>query len=115
MLKRTLPLILLTTLAGCGFGRSVSVQVTTNGHDTLHSQVTITRDLAIFHCIASASGACHYTVYARPCPEHGPCDAKPLRAFAVGTGDRLFETTLPEGFVACVSGTNQAPTSCHPS
>lgn len=108
MTKNILIIASLLALAGCSFGRSVSVQVTTDGHDNLHSQITITRDLAIFHCIASDTGACHYTIYDRPCPDKGPCDAKPVRAFAVGAGDRMIETTLPEGFVSCVSG-NEAP------
>jgi hypothetical protein len=112
MTKHILIIASLLALAGCSFGRSVSVQVTTDGHDNLHSQVTITRDLAIFHCIASDTGACHYTIYDRPCPDQGPCDAKPVRAFAVGAGDRMIETTLPEGFVSCVSGDEAAKSSC---
>ena len=112
MTKNILIIASLLALAGCSFGRSVSVQVTTDGHDNLHSQVTITRDLAIFHCIASDTGACHYTIYDHPCPDQGPCHAKPVRAFAVGAGDRMIETTLPEGFVSCVSGGESTKQSC---
>lgn len=98
---------LLLALAGCGVaGRTVSMHVTRDGHDVLYSEVYASDALAVFQCKASASGACHYTVYARPCTDAGPCATRPLHRFAVRAGERLFDTTLPAGFVACVSETD---------
>ena len=104
----------LLALCGCNIGGTTfSDRVSIDGRDTLHSRARVLAGVAHFTCLASASGRCHYTLFAddavadcngsaAPASSTAPCPAKPLKQFAVAAGDSLEFAGLP-GFRLCVS------------
>lgn len=91
------------SLFGCNpHGQTVTVQSSTNGHQTLRSEVDILHGIATFRCVASSSGVCHYALYADNCRGAAGCKRKPIHAFGLPVGQRLVDTDQPPGFVHCV-------------
>ncbi len=99
------------SLFGCDIGGSSYVTRTTvDGTDTLYSQTTTQAGVARFECLRSASGACHYTVFARDCapasgatsPLSAHCASTPIERFTVARGDSRQVSGLT-GFDLCVS------------
>ncbi len=99
------------SLFGCDIGGSSYVTRTTvDGTDTLYSQATTQAGVARFECLRSASGACHYRVYAHGCaPTSGPdqtpsgsCESDPIERFTVARGESRQIAGLT-GFDLCVS------------
>jgi hypothetical protein len=90
------------SLFGCNpHGQTVIVQSSSNGRQTLRSEMDIVHGIATFRCVASSSGVCHYALYADNCPTAG-CTRKPIRAFGLPVGQQLVDTDHPPGFVHCV-------------
>ena len=69
---------------------------------TLRDEVDLVHGVAIFRCVASSSGMCHYSIYADNCPATAGCTRKPIRAFGLPVGQRLVDTDQPPGFAHCV-------------
>ena len=104
----------LLVLCGCNVGGTTfSDRVSIDGRDTLHSRARVLAGVAHFTCLASASGRCHYTLFADDAVDDcaggaasagatSPCPAKPLKQFAVAAGDSLEFAGLP-GFRLCVA------------
>ncbi|MGN6191000.1 MAG: hypothetical protein ACTHM4_02510 [Rhodanobacteraceae bacterium] len=91
------------SLFGCNpHGQTVIVQSSTNGQQTLRSEVDIVHGVATFRCVASSSGVCHYAIYANKCQDAAGCTHKPIHAFGLPVGQRLVDTDQPPGFVHCV-------------
>lgn len=93
---------ILLLLAGCAPAeRTIAVRSAENGRTVFDSRVTIDMLSAHFECHASASGACHYAVFAQDCS--GPhCDAPPLRQFAVNAGEEQTLDGLPRDVHVCM-------------
>ena len=103
-------------LALCGVslgGTSFSDRVSVDGNDTLYSRAQVEAGVAHFACMASASGRCHYTLFAdRALDECNTtptqagttrhCPPAPLKRFAVSAGDSQDIAGLPT-FHLCVS------------
>jgi hypothetical protein len=104
------------SLAGCDIGGTHLVHRSSiDGIDALYSKVDIRPGLASFHCLRSASGRCHYTLFPRECVEaptatarRGTCVPQPPQRFAVSAGSDRELTGLP-GFDLCVR-TDALPT-----
>jgi len=91
------------SLFGCApHGQTVIVQSSTNGQQTLRSEMAIVHGVATFRCVASSSGVCHYTLYADNCRGTAGCTRKPIQAFGLPVGQRFVDTDQPTGFVHCV-------------
>lgn len=91
------------SLFGCNpHGQTVIVQSSTNGHQTLRSEVDIVHGVATFRCVSSSSGVCHYVLYADNCRGAAACTRKPIQAFGLPVGQRLVDTDQRPGFVHCV-------------
>lgn len=96
-------------------GTDFSDRVSVDGIDTLYSKAHVEDGVARFACLGSASGECHYTLFRKDCPStpkanvDGHCAPRPLKRFAVASGDSEQMTGLPE-FRLCV-GTNDASTT----
>ena len=70
-------------LALCGVslgGTSFSDRVSVDGNDTLHSRAQVQAGVANFACMASASGRCHYTLFADHALDDCNADASPAGA-----------------------------------
>jgi hypothetical protein len=104
MTRPAIAACLLLGLAGCHpADRSIVVRTRADHRDLLYSEVRIVGGMAVFHCVASASGVCHYAIYPHGCPGAEECDARPIQRFGVPAGRSLFDTTQPRGFVPCVA------------
>ena len=58
----------LLALSGCSLGAETwSHRVAGNGGESLRSDIVAEDGIARFRCLASASGACHYTLYPAGC------------------------------------------------
>jgi hypothetical protein len=91
------------SLFGCApHGQTVIVQSSSNGQQTLRSEMDIVHGIATFRCVASSSGVCHYALYADNCRGTAACTRKPIQAFGLPVGQRLVDTDQPQGFVHCV-------------
>lgn len=91
------------SLFGCNpHGQTVIVQSSSNGQQTLRSEVDILHGIATFRCVASSSGVCHYAIYADNCRATPGCKRKPIQAFGLPVGQRLVDTQQLPGFVHCV-------------
>lgn len=119
-MDRILALIYLTlSLFGFEIGGSTFVQRSrVDGADSLYSRTTVQAGVARFECVRSASGQCHYTVFARDCAAQSggarrapaACNADSGRHFTVGDGDSRRIVGL-QRFRLCVGPTPQASTS----
>lgn len=104
------------SLFGCDIGGgSYVTRTTVDGTDTLYSQTTTQAGVARFECVRSASGACHYTVFAHDCaPKRGltvspkgRCADNPIERFTVARGESRQIAGLT-GFDLCVSAQDEA-------
>lgn len=108
------------SLYGCDVGGSTYVhRSSADGNDVLYSKVVAKPGFTRFECLASASGQCHYTLYAGDCPPpstqgssntpppaHG-CQPKRAKHFALASGDSRRMPTLSR-FRMCVSTDSKA-------
>lgn len=93
----------LLALSGCSLGgTSYSHRVAENGSDALYSKTHVKDGVARFECIASNSGACHYTLYPDACDGKTDCELAPLQRFDVARGESRQLTGVTE-FRPCVS------------
>jgi hypothetical protein len=104
----------LLVLCGCDVGgTSFSDRVSVDGSDILYSRARVHAGISRFACLASASGRCHYTLFAAEAlddctggiAEAGAtrhCPPAPLKRFAVPAGDSREFAGLP-GFRLCVA------------
>ncbi len=104
----------LLVLCGCNIGGTTySDRISIDGSDTLNSRARVHAGIARFACMTSASGRCHYTLFAddvvNDCndgiAEAGStrhCPPRPLKQFAVPAGDSREFAGLP-GFRLCVA------------
>jgi hypothetical protein len=93
---------IILLLAGCTPGeRTIVVRSVDNGRTTFDSRATIDILSARFECRASATGACHYALFAQDC-SGARCDAPPLRQFAVDAGDEQTLDGLPHDVLVCM-------------
>ncbi|MBD8900331.1 hypothetical protein [Rhodanobacter sp. DHG33] len=93
---------IILLLAGCAPGeRTIVVRSVEDGRTTFDSRVTIDLLSARFDCRASATGECHYALFAQDCTGTH-CDAPPLRQFAVSAGDGQTFDDLPHGVQVCM-------------
>lgn len=106
----------LLVLCGVDLGGThFTDRLRSDGADTLYSQAYAQSGIARFACVTSASGQCHYTLFRKDCPPtpqasaSGHCTPKPLKRFAVASGDSEQVTGLPE-FDLCVSTDDASPT-----
>lgn len=101
------------SLYGCDVGGNTYVHRSSGADgDVLHSRVVARPGFAEFECLRSASGHCHYTLYARTCPPAAPtpatpmeqesCLAEPARRFALASGQSRRIASLTR-FRMCVS------------
>lgn len=100
---------LLLSLAGCQFGaRDFSDRISRDGHAVLDSRAHVEAGVARFQCVASASGRCHYTLFAAPCTAAAAavgrpgCGDTPLRRLTVARGQTRQLSGLP-AFQLCVA------------
>lgn len=99
------------SLYGCDFGGNTYVHRSraADGSDVLHSRVVARPGLARFECVGSASGECHYTLYAPDCtpasagaaPDPAACLAHPVQRFALARGESR-QVAAPSRFRMCV-------------
>lgn len=93
-------------LAGChpGSGVTSTTRATTDGHDTLFSQVEQRAGVADFHCLASTTGHCHYLLFVEACAagQGAPCPRKTLQRLDLKAGQARQLTGLPQGLRQCV-------------
>lgn len=106
----------LLVLCGFNFGdTSFTDRISIDGIDTLVSKADVQAGIARFSCVRSASGQCHYTLFSKDCaptPQaatQGNCAPRPIRRFAVASGDSQQITGLPE-FRLCVDADDASPT-----
>lgn len=98
----------LFALAGYPLGGTIySDHVGERGHELLRSQARADAASARFDCQASASGWCHYTLYAAGCQPTAACAQAPLLRFAVARGGSRQIAGL-DAFRLCVA-TDAAP------
>ncbi|MDR0184399.1 hypothetical protein [Lysobacter arvi] len=100
-------LYFVLSLFGCDVGRSTFVdRIVHDGASTLESRAVVEAGVARFECIRSASGQCHYTLFARDCSaanaKSGSCVSTPIRRFVVADGDTRQIAGLRD-FRLCVS------------
>jgi hypothetical protein len=91
------------SLFGCNpHGQTVIVQSSTNGQQTLRSEVDILHGISTFRCFAISRCVWHFDHYAVNCRGTRGCTRKPIQAFGLPVGQRLVDTDQPPGFVHCV-------------
>lgn len=95
----------LFALLGCDTGGSTLVtRATDNGRDTLHARSRVQAGIGRFECIASASGRCHYALFARECaPQQPDCREQAFERFSIKVGDRREIVGLPAALDLCVA------------
>lgn len=96
---------LLFALAGCNEkpGTTSVVRSQADGVDLIHSRSVVRGGEGVFRCLASASGQCHYAVFAeRACAGHAPCQARRLHAFVLAAGAERHLRGLPRAVRVCV-------------
>ncbi|MFD0740208.1 hypothetical protein ACFQZQ_13065 [Lysobacter koreensis] len=102
------------SLFGCDVGGSSFVNRTiVDGSDVLYSRASSQAGVARFDCLRSASGQCHYTVFAPNCaPASGPrnraCRSEAVERFAIAKGDTRLVPGLHR-FGLCVSTDDTSP------
>ncbi len=116
MSKLTALLQFLLALAGFHLGGTHFIdRIRVDGIDTLYSKAQVEDGVARFTCVGSASGVCHYTLFDTDCPPaphagaNGHCTPRPLKHFAVASGDSEQITGLPD-FHLCVGTGGASPT-----
>lgn len=94
-----------------GPGTTVVARTTVDGVDLLFSRTEVAPGKAHFQCLRSASGRCHYVVFASQCTTTGTttgnsgatCSTRALDTFDLAIGQSRDLTTLPADFRQCVS------------
>jgi hypothetical protein len=90
------------SLLGVDLGSHVYVdRIRGEGADTLYSRVVEQPTATRFECVRSASGQCHYTVFAEQCT--------PKPAATSGSPDRHCQTMPVERFALADGGTREIP------
>lgn len=93
-------------LALFGFGSSgttIITRSTIDGTDAIYSRTRFEAGVAHFECIASASGACHYTLFPRRCASlDRDCGDQPMDRLVIPAGSKRDVVGLRE-FDACVT------------
>ncbi|KRG70079.1 hypothetical protein [Pseudoxanthomonas dokdonensis] len=105
----TSALTTLLALAGCDESKVTSIsRSSANGIDLLYSKVTLASDGGNFECLASASGQCHYAVFARQC-DHPlrkvlgqKCPLVRQQQFSVAAGKHLRLPRVQRDSQVCV-------------
>lgn len=104
-------LYFLLSLLGCdGGGTTLASRATVDGEDVVYGKARIQAGIVEFECVRSASGECHYTVFAREC-RADPAPASPPRAcaplpaehFTLKAGTRREVVGMSTAFDLCVS------------
>ena len=99
----------LLALIGCdGGGTTWTARASLDGQDVLHARTRLHAGVARFECIASASGRCHYALFAQACaPQPAACQAAPFERFSLAVGESREVVGLPDRFQPC-AGTSDA-------
>lgn len=111
-------LYLLLSLAGCNeWGSTTVTRVSVDGHDVVHSRVRTATGIATFECLASDSGACHFTLFPRDCTgAAASCAPVASDRLTLRVGETRNLTGLPKDVRSCVTADGQAMTSdCKPA
>jgi hypothetical protein len=97
------------SLFGIDIGSHTRIdRIRSNGMDVLYSKVIEQPTITRFECVRSASGQCHYTVYAPDCAATGqPANARmagcaSIHRFTLARGDAR-QMTARRGLRVCVS------------
>lgn len=98
----------LMALFGChqDTGTTSITRATRDGHDLLFSKVQSHAGDAVFHCLASRSGQCHYRVYTTACGDgasRAGCPQRELDRFTLAVGQVRELRGLAEDFRQCAS------------
>jgi len=95
----------LMALGGCHdrTGMTSITRTNVDGEDMLFSKLEVRDGVAEFHCLASASGHCHYLVFAQDC-QGANCQRHPLQRLDLRPGQSHEVRGLPAGFGQCVAG-----------
>ncbi|MGO4221510.1 hypothetical protein AB4Y64_06600 [Lysobacter sp. TAF61] len=111
-------LLSLVGLAGGvdGGGTTLVARTVEDGVETVLSRTHVATGNVRFECLRSASGHCHYVLFA------GPCAASPVKAraadcsFDVPVGQARERKDLPADFGLCVSHRDDAVDArCRPT
>ncbi|HEY5804690.1 MAG TPA: hypothetical protein VIT90_13445 [Lysobacter sp.] len=91
-----------------GPGNTLVARSSENGVETLLSQTRVASGNVRFECLRSASGHCHYVVFAGRCASSAPaadgrCTQQPAGTFDVRVGQTRERSDLPADFRLCVS------------
>jgi hypothetical protein len=93
----------LLSLFGLDVGDARYVhQTSADGADVLYSRADVHAGVARFECVRSASGRCHYLVFAAGCDPSAGCRERPLQRFSVDAGGSRQLAGLA-GFHLCVA------------
>lgn len=99
----------LMSLFGChrDTGTTSITRATVDGRDLLFSKVESHAGDAVFHCLASASGRCHYLVYEAACSGAAAsgCPRRELDRFELTVGQVRELHGLAVDFRQCASAT----------
>ncbi|GHH57621.1 MAG: hypothetical protein ABN502_05430 [Gammaproteobacteria bacterium] len=101
----------LMGLFGCHqeSGTTSITRSTVDGRDLLFSKVESHAGNAVFHCLASSSGHCHYLVYEAACSATATaaadCPRRELDRFELAVGQVRELRGLAEDFRQCASAT----------
>jgi hypothetical protein len=97
----------LMSLFGChqNTGTTSITRTTVDGRDLLFSKVESHAGDAVFHCLASASGRCHYLVYVATCAGANAkaCPRSELDRFELAVGQVRELEGLAQDFRQCAS------------
>ncbi|MFC3552465.1 hypothetical protein ACFOLC_15785 [Lysobacter cavernae] len=112
---RSILAFVYSLLAMVGFmdgpGTTVVARTTVDGVDQLFSRTEVAPGKAHFQCLRSASGRCHYALFASQCTLSGSttgsagatCSTRPLDTFDLAIGQTRDLSSLPADFRQCVS------------
>ncbi|GAB3358169.1 hypothetical protein [Lysobacter tyrosinilyticus] len=94
---------LLALFGFASSGTTLITRSTVDGADAIYSRTRFEAGVAHFECIASASGACHYTLFPRRCASlDGNCGDRPMDRLTIPAGSQREVIGLRE-FDACVA------------
>ncbi|HEY5850665.1 MAG TPA: hypothetical protein VIT62_07885 [Lysobacter sp.] len=102
-------------------GNTLVARSSEDGVETLLSQTRVASGTVRFECLRSASGHCHYAVFAGRCASSAPpagvaCMQRPAGTFDVSVGQARERSDLPADFRLCVSHRDGAvDADCRPA
>lgn len=116
MTKLTALCYFVLSLFGLDVGDARYVHRTSaDGTEALYSRADVHAGVARFECVRSASGRCHYLVFAPGCDPAAGCSERPLQRFAVDAG-RSRQFAGLAGFHLCVAPeAAEAGATCAPA